>query len=157
MGNLNMHLQTSISIFLYLEIKPVHHMWQIGYPYFSILENTYSIKRIFSTPVDISLKNNIRYQHYFPWYTLDTVQWLFFYSTLFQLSCKQFLSNIKNMKSERFNNFLLKINRKFVWHTAYLYRINYIIYGFFDYISKYIKSMKIFVTFLYFWKSGFYT
>ena len=54
------------------------------------------------------------------------------------------------MKSERFNNFLLKINRKFVWHTAYLYRINYIIYGFSDYISKYIKSMKIFVTFYIF-------
>ena len=42
------------------------------------------------------------------------------------------------MKSERFNNFLLKINRKFVWHTAYLYRINYIIYGFSDYFSHYI-------------------
>ena len=63
---------------------------------------------------------------------------------------QQFLSNIKNMKSERFNNFLLKINRKFVWHTAHLYRINYIIYGFSDYISKYIKSMKIFVTFYIF-------
>ena len=50
----------------------------------------------------------------------------------------QFLSNIKNMKSERFNNFLLKINRKFVWYTAYLYRINYIIYGFSDYFSHYI-------------------
>ena len=45
----------------------------------------------------------------------------------FVMDILQFLSNIKNMKSERFNNFLLKINRKFVWHTAYLYRIDHII------------------------------
>ena len=66
--------------------------------------------------------------------------WIDKYIYLLTVGYGQFLSNIKNMKSERFNNFLLKINRKFVWHTAYHYRINYIIYGFSDYFSHYINN-----------------